>query len=298
VSGDERKSASVQDTGASAGTEGDMTTRPTTVDNEAAAEGDCADHVRPHTRLARRFQPLCELGREKPIPRWVWHESSMVEALAARDMQAVFSYLQTLGLSQRDIAARTGQMQSTVSGIVGGRRVVFYDVLCRVADGLGIPRGFLGLAYQGPAAEDEPSPPASPVLAGGDEVGCLGESSAVAPVPPAVDVWTGQETRLLRRALRMTLCEFAAHLGVSVTTVCAWEARDRRTRPRPGSQAALHTALEQADRASRLRFGTALAKARDVAGRAGAHPVPAPVGPHDAVAAWLSGPAGRWVGHR
>jgi transcriptional regulator with XRE-family HTH domain len=255
------------------GPEGDLTTRQTTVDDEAAADGDCADRVR-RNRVGRYIGALYELGPEEPIPRWVWHRSNIVEALAARDTQAVFSYLQTLGLTQVDIATRAGQTPSEVSEIVGGRRVRSYDLLTRIADGLGIPRGYLGLAYQGPAAGDESTPSAAP--AGEDEVGY-------------VDVWTGQETRLLRLALRMTLAEFAAHLGVGVDAVGTWEARDRRTRPRSGTQAALHTALEQADRASRLRFGTAVAKARDAAERADAHPAPAPAGPHDAVAASTDG---------
>jgi transcriptional regulator with XRE-family HTH domain/tetratricopeptide (TPR) repeat protein len=71
----------------------------------------------------------------------------MRTALAARDIAAVFRLLQRVGVSQRRIAALTGQSQSEISEILGGRQVVSYDVLVRIADGLGVPRGHLGLAY-------------------------------------------------------------------------------------------------------------------------------------------------------
>jgi tetratricopeptide (TPR) repeat protein len=41
----------------------------------------------------------------------------------------------------------TGQSQSEVSEILKGRQVMAYDVLARIADGLGVPRGYMGLAY-------------------------------------------------------------------------------------------------------------------------------------------------------
>ena len=50
-------------------------------------------------------------------------------------------------MSQRRIAALTGQSQSEISEILGGRQVVSYDLLARIAEGLGVPRGQLGLAY-------------------------------------------------------------------------------------------------------------------------------------------------------
>ena len=45
------------------------------------------------------------------------------------------------------LAALTGQSPSEVYEILNGRRVMAYDVLVRIGDGLGIPRGYLGLAY-------------------------------------------------------------------------------------------------------------------------------------------------------
>lgn len=77
----------------------------------------------------------------------LWQRQDMRTALAARDIAGVFRLLQRVGVSQRRIAALTGQSQSEISEILGGRHVVSYDVLARIADGLGVPRGHLGMAY-------------------------------------------------------------------------------------------------------------------------------------------------------
>ena len=76
----------------------------------------------------------------------------MRRALAHRDIAAVYRLLQRFGLSQRTIASHTGQSQSEISEIIKGRWVNDYEVLVRIADGLGVPRGWMGLAY-----EDTPS---------------------------------------------------------------------------------------------------------------------------------------------
>jgi len=85
-------------------------------------------------------------AREQVDPA-LWKRTDMRSALAARDISGVFKLLQRMGVSQRHIAALTGQSQSEISEILAGRQVVSYDVLTRIADGLGIPRGTLGLAY-------------------------------------------------------------------------------------------------------------------------------------------------------
>ena len=76
----------------------------------------------------------------------------MRDALARRDISEVYRQLRRHGVSQRQIAASTGQSQSEVSEILKGRQVMAYDVLARIADGLGIPRGYMGLAYDGATA--------------------------------------------------------------------------------------------------------------------------------------------------
>ncbi|WP_063710874.1 helix-turn-helix transcriptional regulator [Actinokineospora enzanensis] len=82
-----------------------------------------------------------------PISSDTWEEPEMRAALAAREVSSVYRLLCRTGVSQRQIAAMTGQSQSEVSEILKGRQVMAYDVLARIADGLGVPRGYMGLAY-------------------------------------------------------------------------------------------------------------------------------------------------------
>jgi transcriptional regulator with XRE-family HTH domain len=96
----------------------------------------------------------------------VWGEPVMRLALAARDITTVYRLLQKLGYSQQRIAAMTGQSQPEVSAIIHGRKVMAYDVLSRICDGLGVPRGYMGLAScscqpaepQTPDEDEEPAP--------------------------------------------------------------------------------------------------------------------------------------------
>src|SRR3954464_11016232 len=82
-----------------------------------------------------------------PVTPEVWDQQEMRDALARRDISSVYRLLRRHGVSQRQIAALTGQSQSEVSEILKGRQVMAYDVLARISDGLGIPRGYMGLAY-------------------------------------------------------------------------------------------------------------------------------------------------------
>ncbi|MET8142519.1 helix-turn-helix transcriptional regulator [Sphaerisporangium sp. NPDC005288] len=84
---------------------------------------------------------------EQAISFAVWERPQMRQALAGRDIATVYLLLQRVGISQRRIAALTGQSQSEISEILNGRQVMAYDVLVRIADGLGVPRGYMGLAY-------------------------------------------------------------------------------------------------------------------------------------------------------
>jgi len=77
----------------------------------------------------------------------VWESAPMREALRKHDLAYVFRTLKTYGFSQRQIAQLTQQSQPEISGIMKakGRAVLAYPVLLRIADGLGIPRGYMGL---------------------------------------------------------------------------------------------------------------------------------------------------------
>ncbi len=69
-----------------------------------------------------------------------------------------------------------------------------------------------------------------------------------------VGTWTGQETKALRLALRMTIEDFAEHLGVAARTVAKWEARGCSIVPLATIQEALDTALERATPEQQARF--------------------------------------------
>ncbi|WP_197288560.1 helix-turn-helix transcriptional regulator [Nocardia sp. NRRL S-836] len=83
----------------------------------------------------------------QPILAEVWDQQEMRDALARREISSVYRLLRRHGVSQRQIAALTGQSQSEVSEILKGRQVMAYDVLTRIAVGLGVPSGSMGLAY-------------------------------------------------------------------------------------------------------------------------------------------------------
>lgn len=77
----------------------------------------------------------------------IWDEPEIHRALAHRDITAVYRLLQARGWPQRVISEMTGQSQSEISEIIKGRQVLAYRVLEKIAAGLRIPRGHLGLAY-------------------------------------------------------------------------------------------------------------------------------------------------------
>jgi transcriptional regulator with XRE-family HTH domain len=82
----------------------------------------------------------------------VWHDERMRSSLANHDLASAYRMLQRHGVSQRRIAAATAQSQSEICEIMGGRRVISYDVLARVADGFRVPRGWMGLSYDDESA--------------------------------------------------------------------------------------------------------------------------------------------------
>ncbi|MGH3700926.1 MAG: helix-turn-helix domain-containing protein, partial [Pseudonocardiaceae bacterium] len=88
-----------------------------------------------------------------PLDPALFARDDMRAALDARDVGTVYRLLGRAGVSQRRIAALTGQAQSEVSEILKGRRVRDVEVLERIADGLGVPRGWMRLS----SGEDAPA---------------------------------------------------------------------------------------------------------------------------------------------
>ena len=97
-------------------------------------------------------------GRGKPTPAVdaaLYRRDDVRRLLAERDIAALYRVLKDAGVTQRQIAELTGQSQSEVSEILAGRRVLAYDLLVRIAEGLGIPRELMGLSYGGSDAYGE-----------------------------------------------------------------------------------------------------------------------------------------------
>jgi transcriptional regulator with XRE-family HTH domain/tetratricopeptide (TPR) repeat protein len=149
----------------------------------------------------------------------VWEQREMRLALARRDLSTVYRLLQRVGISQRRIAALTGQSPSEVHEILNGRQVMAYDVLARIADGLGVPRGYLGLAY------DESTETAVEMVAGS----CSTQPDEQEEV-----------RRLLAHAANVTM-------GTAVSQVATWwQPVDRTTAPVPGRVGLADVCLVQA----------------------------------------------------
>src|SRR5256885_3235835 len=109
-------------------------------------------------------------SQSSPISPEEWEKQEMRNALAAREVSTVYRLLRRTGVSQRQIAAMTGQSQSEVSEILKGRQVMAYDVLARIADGLGVPRGYMGLAYDEVTADRVDGPTTDARMAEGEHV--------------------------------------------------------------------------------------------------------------------------------
>jgi tetratricopeptide (TPR) repeat protein len=101
------------------------------------------------------------------LPRRLLADPAVAQALATHTFSTVFTAAKTAGLSFNAIAAATGMKAERVSLVArGGARITGIDTIERIADGLYIPGGMLGLAARcwendapvdpQPGREDEP----------------------------------------------------------------------------------------------------------------------------------------------
>jgi formylglycine-generating enzyme required for sulfatase activity len=74
-----------------------------------------------------------------------------------------------------------------------------------------------------------------------------------------IEQWTGQHTAALRRALRLSIREFANLLGINERTVYKWEERGAEVVLLPINQSSLDVTLQDADRHAQQRFAAILA---------------------------------------
>jgi transcriptional regulator with XRE-family HTH domain len=195
----------------------------------------------------------------------------MLAALGTRDIATVFRQLQRLGLTQRRIADRTGQAQSEISEIISGRQVVTYDVLVRIADRLGTPRGYLGLAYLGPTHAEvatadldcmrvPPEPPQIEMITHVVTAKVTTCARCGDTVVPPVRTWTSPAVRALMKATRTSVRRFAREIGVSDRMVSKWTSPRSTVVPRPSHQDALDAVLRLADAHTRRLFTVLLAE--------------------------------------
>ncbi len=85
---------------------------------------------------------------QRPINPALYERADLRAALVAHEFGPVFDAVHAeAGLSYREIGRRTGSHESVIDAIRKGRIVEHYDVLVRIAEGLSIPREFLGISY-------------------------------------------------------------------------------------------------------------------------------------------------------
>ncbi|WP_199853105.1 transcriptional regulator [Plantactinospora sp. BC1] len=83
----------------------------------------------------------------------------------------------------------TGQSQSEISEIIKGRQVMAYDVLLRIAEGLSIPRGYMGLASSTDHGEQS-SMSAAVTISSWSAKQSLARSAQVVVGDVASNIWT------------------------------------------------------------------------------------------------------------
>lgn len=163
------------------------------------------------------------------------------------------------GLTQMDLARRVAYSRSSVANVEIGGRDIARDFWRGADRELGAAGALLArfdhldrmVRAQRPAAAHPPC-------------GC----------GLTVARWTGRETRALREASRMSVRAFAEFLGVTRSTVTAWESHAGAAPLRLATQAVLDRALTLADATTRTRFAVLVhaphASAEAVADDAGA----------------------------
>lgn len=173
------------------------------------------------------------LSQPRVEPSWWTSEAfdgrPMTDVLRDRDFGSVFAFLGSRGWSRAAISAATGLSETRVRAILQGKqRITSYDVLERIADGLMIDRGLLGLAYavrRDPAGEGqgnrERRPGAVPVVhtvqpGRAPGTGQPTTTSNLFQLPPDIADFTGRAEECAELVGRLT-----GAVGGNATVVCA-----------------------------------------------------------------------------
>ncbi len=121
-------------------------------------------------------------------PAW-WEQDALKQALADRDVSAIFAHLQVHGWTQTDLADALGLWQSDVSRIRSGtRRVEAYSVLSRISETFAIPPEYMGLGRVGNCAGDELRTAADSMPSAQDRAELLGVQAALAVGAPVANL--------------------------------------------------------------------------------------------------------------
>ncbi|MGM1057898.1 hypothetical protein [Saccharothrix sp. Mg75] len=102
-----------------------------------------------HERAVRPRRPATDLPD-------VWDQPEMRAALALRRIDTVYRLLLRHGVQRHHLATLTGQSPHEVDAVLAGGRVESYDALTDIAEALGVPPGYMGLAHDERPAHDTP----------------------------------------------------------------------------------------------------------------------------------------------
>jgi|GEM_PF-5127132 len=230
------------------------------------------------------------------LPDGFLADPDLLDILRTQDIGRLFASLQRCGIPQRRIADWTGQLQSEISEAIGGKKRHQYAILTRIADGLGIPRGLMGLAYFSPGSESVSASEAGEyeqfaqhilqariVIAVRERVAAA-EAQALAsvlhPIPdhqgrglqwvlPAHGakepyltlvggLWSSAQIQALRQAMGMSVKDFASHIGVGSRVVNIWRRAGALVQPKYYAQSALDYCLRTLKPDARERFMQAM----------------------------------------
>jgi transcriptional regulator with XRE-family HTH domain len=149
----------------------------------------------------------------------------MRDILASRDIAALFGFLRRRGLSRARIAGLTGLSETRVRQIWQGKQqITSYEVLERLAHGLGIPRGYLGLGYTD-TAEPATHRPVHATADPADDAGFVGTLAALALNPALTNLVQLLPTDSAARA-PVPAVVTAHHVAVLCEVTCQHRAFD------------------------------------------------------------------------
>lgn len=147
---------------------------------------------------------------------------SVLDVLKDRDVGAVFRFLKARGWSRAAIAGATGLTETRVRAISQGKQqITSYEVLERIAEGLRIERGLIGLAFDpSGGAEERLEPPHSPAARGSLELPVTG-LAAIRSVLDAADLPSDGRPRPLAELSAAVALAVRLRLASNYTRLCA-----------------------------------------------------------------------------